>query len=210
MNRAKFLFTRVLALSLLAMAGCGRPSIVTAPPSSSRALAFVGVTVLEMTPDAVAERPDQTVVVQDGRIKAVGARGTIKAPPGAVEIDGAGKYLMPGLADMHVHLEHFEDPAILQLFLANGVTTVRNMDGRPYIVEWKRQIELGALMGPAIYTAGPLLDGDPPLRPDNTVVRNGAEARAAVLDQKAAGYDFIKVYTNLSAEAYRAILAAAQ
>ena len=85
MDGAKFLFPRALALSLLAMAGCGRPStIVTAPPSSSQALAFVGVTVLGMTPDAVAERPDQTVVVQDGRIKAVGPRGAIAVPPGTV------------------------------------------------------------------------------------------------------------------------------
>ena len=72
---------------------------------------------------------------------------------------------MPGLADMHVHLEYFDDPAILQLFLANGVTTVRNMDGRPYILEWKRKIAQADLLGPAIYTAGPLLDGDPPLSP---------------------------------------------
>lgn len=165
MNRAKLPFTRTLALCLLALAGCGRPStIVTAPHSGSQVLAFGGVTVIGMTPDAVAERPDQTVVIQDGHIKAVGTRGAIVVPPGAVEIDGTGKYLMPGLADMHVHLEYFEDPTILQLFLANGVTTVRNMDGRPYIVEWKRQIERRALVGPTIYTAGPLLDGDPPLR----------------------------------------------
>lgn len=210
-NRSNFPFTYALALSLLAIAGCARPStVVTAPPSSSQALAFVGVTVVGMTLDAVAERPEQTVVIQDGRIKAVGARGAIVVPRGAVEIDGTGKYLMPGLADMHVHLEYFDDPMVLQLFLANGVTTVRNMDGRPYIVEWKKQIERRELVGPRIYTAGPILDGDPPLRPDNTVVRNDAEARARVLDQKAAGYDFIKVYTNLSAEAYRAILATAR
>ena len=70
----------------------------------------------------------------------------------------APEALMPGLADMHVHLEYFEDPSILKLFLANGVTTVRNMDGRPRILEWKKQIEEGTLLGPLIYTAGPLLD----------------------------------------------------
>ncbi len=111
---------------------------------------------------------------------------------------------------MHVHLEYTEDPAILRMFLANGVTTVRNMDGRPFIVEWKKRIAGGALLGPAIHTAGPLLDGDPPLRPDNTVVRTAADARAAVLAQQAAGYDFIKVYTNLSADAYRAVLSTAR
>jgi imidazolonepropionase-like amidohydrolase len=168
------------------------------------------VNVVAMTADAENDRQDQTVLVQDGRIKAIGARGSVAVPAGALEIDGAGKYLMPGLADMHVHLEYFEEPTVLQLFLANGVTTVRNMDGRPYILDWRARVEQGALLGPAIYTAGPLLDGDPPLRPDNTVVRTSADARATVLAQKRAGYDFIKVYTNLSAEAYRAILPTAR
>jgi imidazolonepropionase-like amidohydrolase len=163
-----------------------------------------------MTPDSAPAVPDQTVVVQDGRIQAVGARTAIAVPPGVLEVDGTGKYLLPGLADMHVHLEYFEEPTVLQLFLANGVTAVRNMDGRPYILEWRDQIEKGALLGPAIYTAGPLLDGDPPLRPDNTVVRDGTEGRATVLAQQAAGYDFVKVYTNLSAAAYRGILATAR
>jgi imidazolonepropionase-like amidohydrolase len=131
-------------------------------------------------------------------------------PEGARHIDGTGKYLMPGLADMHVHLEYTEDPAILGMFLANGVTTVRNMDGRPFIVEWKRRTADGSLPGPTIHTAGPLLDGDPPLRPDNTVVRSASEARAAVMAQHAAGYDFIKVYTNLSTDAYRAVLSTAR
>jgi hypothetical protein len=96
------------------------------------------------------------------------------------------------------------------MFLANGVTTVRNMDGRPYILEWKRRIARSDLPGPTIHTAGPLLDGDPPLRSDNTIVRAPADARAIVLAQEAAGYDFIKVYTNLSREAYVAILATAR
>ena len=201
---------RVLILCLLSVIGCVRSVSVPSPQlSSSATLAFVGVTVVGMT-TALDAVPDQTVVVQAGLIKAVGARGAVVVPVGALEIAGAGKYLMPGLADMHVHLEYFEDPTILKLFLANGVTTVRNMDGRPYILDWRKQIDLGALLGPAIYTAGPLLDGDPPLRPDNTVVRNGAEGRAAVVAQKAAGYDFVKVYTNLSAEAWEAILAAAR
>jgi hypothetical protein len=153
--------------------------------------------------------PNQTVVVHAGRIQAVGPSAQVPVPADAVRIDGAGKYLMPGLADMHVHLEYFQDPSILKLFLANGVTTVRNMDGRPRILEWKKQTEDGTLAGPLIYTAGPLLDGDPPLRADNMIVRSAAEGRAAVLAQKAAGYDFVKVYTNLSAETYEAILATA-
>lgn len=177
--------------------------------SSSKPTAFVGVTLLPMTP-STAHLADHTVIVTGDRITRIGPRASTPIPEGARSIDGTGKYLMPGLADMHVHLEYTEDPAILRMFLANGVTTVRNMDGRPFIVEWKKRIAAGALLGPAIHTAGPLLDGDPPLRPDNTVVRTAEAARAAVLAQQAAGYDFIKVYTNLSADAYRAVLATAR
>lgn len=108
---------------------------------------------------------------------------------------------MPGLADMHVHLEYFDDPRVLDLFLANGVTTVRNMDGRPYILEWRDRIVRHEWPGPRIHTAGPILDGDPPLRDDNLALGSAGDARRAVRDQKVAGYDFIKVYTNLSVEA---------
>jgi hypothetical protein len=153
---------------------------------------------------------DQTVLVRGDRIVAIGPRGEIPIPTGALILEAKDRYLVPGLTDMHVHLEYFDDPGVLKLFLAHGVTSVRNMDGRPYILEWRRRTAAGELLGPSIHTAGPLLDGDPPIRPDNTVVRNADEARAAVLTQADAGYDFIKVYINLSLEAYRAILAAAR
>jgi imidazolonepropionase-like amidohydrolase len=207
--KAGRMLERMLVFGLLGLTGCATAGGAFTPETSTApASAFVGVTVVGMTRSAES-MPDQTVVIRDGQIQAVGPRGEVTVPVDAVRIDGAGKYLMPGLADMHVHLEYFEDPSILKLFLANGVTTVRNMDGRPRILEWKKQIEEGTLLGPLIYTAGPLLDGDPPLRTDNLVVRNAEEARAAVIAQKAAGYDFIKVYTNLSAEAYEAVLATA-
>jgi imidazolonepropionase-like amidohydrolase len=202
-------------LFLLACAALppARPGAPGEPPATagapSRAVAFAGVDVLPMTAAGGVLR-DQTVVVEGDRIVARGPRREVTVPAGALRVAGEGRYLMPGLADMHVHLEYFEDPAILGLFLANGVTTVRNMDGRPYILEWKRKVAAGELLGPSIHTAGPLLDGDPPILPDNTVVRDAAEARVAVLAQRAAGYDFVKVYTNLSPEAYREVLAAAR
>ncbi|HEY7447825.1 MAG TPA: amidohydrolase family protein [Vicinamibacterales bacterium] len=209
MRLAATVLLRLSVLCLIGLTGCMTPgSVLTQPSAQTATTAFVGVTVVGMTRSAESV-PNQTVIVQQGQIQAVGARTEVAVPDNAVRIDGAGKYLMPGLADMHVHLEYFDDPSLLKLFVINGVTTVRNMDGRPRILEWKKQIEDGTLIGPAIYTAGPLLDGDPPVRSDNTVVRNAAEARAAVLDQKEAGYDFIKVYTNLSGEAYEAVVATA-
>jgi imidazolonepropionase-like amidohydrolase len=162
-----------------------------------------------MTRGAVA-LPNYTVIVSGERITAAGPAAATTVPKGAVRIDGRGKFVIPGLADMHVHLEYFDQPEILGLFLVNGVTTVRNMDGRPYILDWKRKIAAGSLLGPRIYTAGPLLDGNPPVRPDNTVVTTTAEAVSAVEAQAAAGYDFVKIYSALGLDAYQGIVTAAR
>jgi imidazolonepropionase-like amidohydrolase len=121
-------------------------------------------------------------------------------------IEGAGRYLIPGLSDAHVHLEYIDDPNVLKLFVANGVTSVRSMDGRPSILDWRRRVDAGSLIGPRIVTAGPIIDGSPPARDDNLPVADAAAAREAVASQAAAGYDFIKIYTNLSAEAYSGVL----
>jgi imidazolonepropionase-like amidohydrolase len=172
-------------------------------------VAFVGVNVIPMTEGASLLRA-QTVIVRGGRIAAIGRESSTPVPRGAARIDARDRYLLPGLVDAHVHLEYFDDPAVLSRFLASGVTTVRNMDGRPYILAWKRRVALGTLLGPTIYTAGPILDGDPPLLDDNTVVRTAADARAAVEAQHAAGYDFVKVYTNISREAYDEVIRAAR
>ena len=202
---------KLAALVAIFFVACQTAPGPTAPAETPPAgapdgsIAFVDVNVIPMTP-TLGLVPHQTVVVRDGRIVSVGNVALTSIPPGAVRIDGRGKYLIPGLADMHVHLEYFEDPGMLRLFTSNGVTFVRSMDGRPRILEWKKRIASGELEGPSIVTAGPLLDGSPPVQPDNTVVRTADEARAAVAEQKAAGYDFIKVYINLSTKAYEAIL----
>lgn len=177
-------------------------------PDTAPVTAFVGVSILPMTRTDVILH-DHTLVVRGDRIAAVGPTRSVRIPAGARHVDGSGKYVIPGLTDMHVHLEHFEEPAVLMLFVANGVTTVRNMDGRDYILEWKRAVDRGDLLGPAIVTAGPVLDGDPPLLPDNTSIRSSAEGRSQVEAQVSAGYDFIKVYTNLSPAAYQGVLDAA-
>jgi hypothetical protein len=207
--RRRFRACRAALAGLVVVSACAslRPS-PGAEPAGSTAVAFVGVNVVSMTPGA-GVIPDQTVLVREGRIVEIGPAAGVRVPAGALRIDGAGRYLMPGLADMHVHLEHFRDSGLLALFLANGVTTVRNMDGRPYILAWRDSVARGDLPGPAIHTAGPILDGDPPVRDDNTVVRSAEEARAVVRAQVEAGYDFVKVYTGLSPEAYRGVLEAA-
>lgn len=197
---------RIAAITLLlsSLPACEGPVAV----EDGGPMAFVGVDVIPMTEDGLVLR-DQTVIVENGRIASVGPRVEQTLPDGAREIDGEGRTLIPGLADMHVHLEYFEDPEVLRLFLANGVTLVRNMDGRPYLLEWRDSVAGGDLLGPTIVTAGPILDGDPPLRDDNLAVGSAAEADSVVAAQAAAGYDFVKLYTNLSREAYDAALAAA-
>ena len=206
---------RVLALLLvLLLVSCSTTAPVPAPDPVAvepppveldGSIAFVDVHLIPMT-RGVGVLRNQTVFVRDGRIETIGDAASTPVPPGARRIDGRGMYLIPGLADMHVHLEYFETPAMLELFTRSGVTFVRSMDGRPRILEWKRAVDRGEMAGPAIMTAGPLLDGHPPTLPDNTVVRTAEEGRAAVRAQREEGYDFIKVYVGLDTKVYEAIL----
>jgi imidazolonepropionase-like amidohydrolase len=178
------------------------------------AAAFVGVNVAPMDKERILEA--QTVIVRDGHIAAIGPSGEVEVPEGARRIEGQGAYLMPGLHDMHAHVDRDSD---LLLFLANGVTTVRNMAGGPAHLERRERIERGELLGPTMHTAGPIIDGPvelwpgnkaPPLPPDDyEVVETRLEAEEVVRAQSDAGYDFIKVYDNLPAEAYEGVVAAA-
>jgi hypothetical protein len=196
------LFACLFGVVALSACVAERPAGAGHVPASAP-LALVGVTLIPMT-DGVTSLADQTVIVRDGRIAAIGPRRRVAIPRGSQVIDGRGRFLMPGLADMHVHLEYLENPDVLKLFVANGVTTVRSMDGRPYILGWRDQVKAGGLIGPRIVTAGPIIDGSPPARPDNLAVADPAAARAAVAEQASRGYDFIKLYSNLSQESYAA------
>lgn len=172
---------------------------------ASQTVAFINVSVVPMDKEQLLS--GQTVIVQDGRIVEVVDQAKAKIPEGAIKIDGQGKYLMPGLVDMHVHLFDSHD---LDLFVANGVTTVRNMWGTPINLTWRSQIAQGELFGPTLYTAGPLVDGNPPIWPGSTVVETPEAADQTVVEQKKAGYDFIKCYSRLKLDVYKALMAAAK
>jgi imidazolonepropionase-like amidohydrolase len=173
----------------------------SAPPETT---AFVDVHVLTMDSNAV--RMHQVVMVEGGRISRIGDLG-MSIPRGAVRIEGRGtRWLVPGLVDMHVHM--FDRGELLQ-YLANGITTVRNLHGLDLHLAWRDSLARGMIVGPRLITAGPILDGDPPTRGTNTLVRTAAEATAEVDQQAAAGFDWIKVYDNISPEAYAAVIAAA-
>jgi imidazolonepropionase-like amidohydrolase len=183
-------------------------------PDQNHLVAFEHVSVIPMDEEHVLE--NQTVIVRNGAIETIGDSGQDQVPDEALIIDGRGKYLIPGLVDMHVHIQ-FEDDMLL--WVANGVTSVRNMWGHtgkmlqlgfPDQLVLREQIEQSTLFGPTIYTTGPDMEGSPSFHPLVEVFDTPEVARESVAWQKAQGFDFIKVYDHLSPEVYQAILAAAR
>ncbi|HEV3470855.1 MAG TPA: amidohydrolase family protein [Pyrinomonadaceae bacterium] len=179
---------------------------------AARVTAFVNVNVIPMDRERVLKK--QTVVVRDGLIAEVGDAKKVRVPAGALRVDGRGKYLLPGLHDMHTHLfsdEEFPDelaPDELLVMLANGVTTARLMIGTPEHLALRRKIEAGGLLAPTLYVASPHLTGKP--SSNARVVTTPEQARAAVRDFKAAGYDFIKLTTDITRPVYDAVTEAAK
>lgn len=164
-------------------------------PVGEPSTAFVDFNLVPMNRDVVLRH--QTVVVRGGFIESIGDADTLEPPRDATLVEGDGTgFLAPGLTDAHVHLrDRFE--SWLPLFIANGVTTVFNLEGRPIHLQLRRRIWEGAVEGPTIYTAGPFVQ-----EPE---VRTPADARNTVARQAALGYDFVKVHGNLSAETYRTL-----
>jgi len=184
-----------------------QPGPVTSPPATGAAVvAFVGVSVLPLDSDRVLE--NQTVVVRGDRIEAMGPSASTPVPAGAAQIDGRGRYLMPGLADMHIHLLPGEgaasDPAgqQLSLLLANGITTARALVAPPSALALRDRVARGELTGPMLRVAGPSFHGKS--------VQNPEQARQRVREQKAAGYDLLKTHGGLSRETYDAMMAEAK
>jgi imidazolonepropionase-like amidohydrolase len=157
--------------------------------------AFLHVHVIPMDRERVLD--DQTVIVKDGKIGKIGPAQTVKVPAGARRIDGNRKYLIPGLTDAHVHLYSATE---FPLYVSNGVTTVFNLDGRPAHLLWRKQVASGALLGPTIFTAGPLFGR----------AHTAAEAVRLVDEQADAGYDAVKLYNPVSKEEYPALIAEAK
>lgn len=185
-------FRRAAFLLLLVAPGAVRLALAAEPAA---VIAFRNVKVLAM---ATAEiLPDQIVIVEGERIAALGPAGTTPIPEGARVIDGHGGTLIPGLFDLHTHVRFPED---FDLFLAHGVTTVLNLDGSPESIEWRGALREGRLRGPTMLTCGPHVRG----------IHNAEEATKVVADYSAAGYDCIKIYDDIGAEAFAALVTAAR
>ncbi len=172
-----------------------------------------------INPGTSSIQANRTVVVTGDRIISVADAATARLPKNARVIDGAGQYLIPGLWDMHVH-SAFGDwfpggrEIILPLFIANGVTGVRDMGGDiPVLFQWRKEIASGQIIGPRMVISGPMLDGYLPngkLRfPSSVPVTTPASAVAAVASLKKQGVDFIKVQSEIPHDAYLAAAAEA-
>ncbi len=160
------------------------------------------VSVIPMNMDTVLTH--QFILVDSGRIKRIsGYQDSVNIDSSTFLIDGSGKYLIPGLADLHVHLN---DDNNLLLMIANGVTTARNMTGHPFHLQLRERIEKNEILGPTLYTASPILESADKLWGNSIGLKNITEARDTVIALKNKGYNFIKIYHTLTPELYRRIL----
>ncbi len=177
----------------------------------AQTVAFLNVNVIPMDRERVAA--NQTVVIRDGVITEMGDAGKIKVPRDARRIDAKGKYLIPGLTDMHVHLlsdEHFPDALAadeLKIMLANGVTTIRLMIGTPEHLILRARSARQEIIAPTLYVASPQLSG----RSfgdifNGYVVTNEQQAREAVQRAKRDGYDYIKLTFFITRAVYDAVI----
>lgn len=160
-------------------------------PLSARSIVFTNVNVIPMTSNTVLA--NQVVVVDDGKIVAIGKDGEVTIPDGARRIDGEHGYLIPGLIDLHVHINQPDDAS---LYVVNGVTTVLNLAGDLGIIELRGAIARGDRLGPRLFTAGPQLIG----------VDKADEARKIVQENARDRYDAIKIYDRISIEALHALI----
>jgi imidazolonepropionase-like amidohydrolase len=147
------------------------------------------------------------VLIVEDRIEAIGPRESTRVPEGTEVLELPGRWVLPGLVDMHVHVFSEED---LPLYLDAGITTVRNMWGWDLHLELRRKVAAGDLVGPRIVTAGRLVDGDPPVLRGSAALTTTAQARQEVASQVRAGFDGIKVYDRLPAPVFGAVVLAAR
>lgn len=185
----------------------GALAVVFAAPTEvvdaqSTPIAITNVTVLPMDGDRTL--PNQTVIVEGGRIRTVGPAASTRAPAGSTVIDGRGKFLMPGLAEMHAHVPPGNPPDevladIMFLYIANGITTIRGMLGAPYQIELRQKLADGRMLGPRFFAAAPSLNGSSAPNPEAGL--------ALVRSARATGYDLMKLHPGTSRETWDAATA---
>lgn len=172
---------------------------------SSSSIAITNVTVIDVITGA--HRKNVTVLIRNARIDAIAP--IVNVPPDATRVDGKGKFLIPGLWDMHTHHQGTGADWV-DLFVAKGIVGTRDMGGDAnFILPLRERVRSGAVLGPEIIASGPILDDAPPDFPYRRRVTNAAEAKQAVDELKRSGVDFIKVHDHTPRDAFFAIAAEA-
>ena len=181
----------VLVAAFCLLFACAPPP---SPPEGAQvedSFAITDVSVVPMDSDRLLEH--QTVVVEDGLITMMGPTDAVSVPDEVQRVDGSGRYLMPGLMDLHVHVNREES---LLMYLANGVTTVLNLRGQPFHLEWREELESGERFGPRMLSCGPFIYGDR-VTPELAVEQ--------VHEIAEAGWDCVKIYDEWELDAYYAV-----
>ncbi len=192
--------TRATMVGMVALAA-GLALSCTAPPplDEGPSVAFVNVTVVPM--DEERTIPGQTVLVRGDRIVEIGPADSVTVPANATVVEGAGKFLMPGMAEMHAHVPVSDDQAFVErmlgLFVANGVTTIRGMLGHPSHLPLRERVAAGEVVSPVFYTSGPSFNGNSVTSPDVGV--------QMVREQQAAGYNLLKIHPGVTRAAFDAV-----
>ncbi len=192
-------------LATLALIAAAATAACAPAAQDTQVVAFTDVTVVPM--DSERALTGQTVIVRGDRIAQVGPSARVRAPAGARVVDGRGKWLMPGLAEMHGHIPPPNAPpeyieSTLFLYAANGITTVRGMLGAPNQLELRRRAAAGELVSPTLYLAGPSFNGNSVSSPEQAV--------EMVRQQKREGWDLLKVHPGLTRAEYDAMARAAR
>src|SRR6267142_114835 len=207
MKTRERLALQTLSVFLMVVLFC--PTISAQKPATHDLLVLQNVTVVDVRTGAL--QPEQTVVLERNHILSAGPSKSAKYPRNAASVNCHGLFLIPGLWDMHVHLvfgDWFPDAQeiSLPLFIANGVTGVRDMGSELETVQgWRTEIDAGQLVGPRIFTSGPMLDGPKPRFPSSIAISTPDDARRAVADLKRRGADFIKLQSLIPRDAVFAI-----
>jgi hypothetical protein len=170
--------------------------------SGQETLRISNITVVDVVNGALLAA--RTVTITDGRIQRIYAYGELVPDQDGQVVDGTGRFLIPGFADMHVHLYTEGD---LLTYVARGITVVRNMAGDSTHLRMRRRVTAGDIIGPRIVTAGPVIEARPLSHPDNVGVDAPNTVREVVSQQKREGYDFVKVYNSLAAEVFDSLIA---
>lgn len=203
--------TRLVARVALGLAALAVTACTERPADYASGLAIENVSVVDVVAGEVRE--GRTVVVEGDRIVEVAPASALRLGESVTRVDGSGRYLIPGLWDMHVHhgMPFAREPAReLMMSLAHGVTGVRDLGATPEVFrtlkEWRGRFRAGEVPGPRLHMAGVIVDGEPPARPYHLTATNDEEGRRVVKRLQEMGADFVKVYDGVPPEAFYAIV----